>query len=136
MCCCKCYTNWLLKEAEFSKAAQEYSSSVSQEQAPPKPTSDDEEVPTIVDGKSMSSQTTKALKSINDLPPDLALHIRHSTSIYSTKSIVRPLSASKSKGKMRRQKSGASNKSVPAVAYSRQLSMTTHAQLSMCVVLC
>lgn len=130
--CCQCYTNWLAEENEFSKAAQEYSSSISKDKGPLKPQSDDEDLPKVADGKSNSSTTT--IKSLKSLPTELQFHLRHSTSIYSTKHIVRPLSASKSKKKMKRQKSTqslASSGLVSPVAMTRQLSTTTHAELSM-----
>ena len=76
----------------------------------------------------------KSPKSMDDMPPNLALHMRKYSSTHSNRNLMKSKRA-----KIKRQlsksirndsKSNKSAKSVPAVEHTRQLSITTHATLS------
>ena len=69
---------------------------------------------------------------MSEMPPELALHMKHYSSTHSNRNLMKP------RKKIKRQisrsknesKSNKSSKTLPAVEHTRQLSMTTHATLS------
>ena len=147
-CCCKCYANWLKQDIEFSNAAHEYSNSLSKEiqiqlpdaNASPQSMDSDEELveptpseplATLNPNCSAGSLSTPK-RGLADMPPELALHMRHFSSTHSKRNLMSPRSVRHKRqvSKSNRAESIKSSKTIPIVEYTRQLSITTHATLS------
>lgn len=148
-CCFRCYTVWLKQDIEFSNAAHEYSNSLSREQSPepksPQSQDDNDIQPLSIKNETTNSPSTlRALKSPDEMPPELELHMRHRSSTYSTRSKngstrnltinIKPKKGNKHKTQISRSKyDSKSNKhanNVHAVEFTRQFSNTSHAVLS------